>query len=115
MERRAQFREEGAHFESAYYFTLLWMPPAEEAARAEGWLYEGKASTGVDPHELLRVFELGLGEVALAFAAASSRTDQAAITDIVDTHGPDGFAAEWLRHRDCGWAVELLRPEPRLH
>jgi type IV secretion system protein VirB4 len=56
MERRAQFREEGAHFESAYYLTLLWMPPAEEAARAEGWLYEGKASTGVDPNELLRGF-----------------------------------------------------------
>nr|WP_286207758.1 conjugal transfer protein TrbE [Hephaestia sp. MAHUQ-44] len=62
-----------------------------------------------------RLFELGLGEVALACAAASSRTDQAAITDIVNAHGPDGFAAEWLRHRDCGWAVELLRPEPSLH
>ncbi|RIA46764.1 type IV secretion system protein VirB4 [Hephaestia caeni] len=62
-----------------------------------------------------RLFELGLGEVALAFAAASSRTDQAAIADIVDTHGPDSFAAEWLRHRDCEWAVELLRPEPSLH
>ncbi|QKS00364.1 conjugal transfer protein TrbE [Sphingomonas sp. CL5.1] len=62
-----------------------------------------------------RLFELGLGEVALAFAAASSRADQAAISDIVNAHGPDGFAAEWLRHRDCGWAVELLRPEPSLH
>jgi type IV secretion system protein VirB4 len=37
-ERREQFREEGAHFESGYYLTLLWMPPPEEAARAEGWL-----------------------------------------------------------------------------
>ena len=35
VERREQFREEGAHFESFYYLTLLWMPPAEEAARAE--------------------------------------------------------------------------------
>ena len=26
-ERREQFREEGAHFESGYYLTLLWMPP----------------------------------------------------------------------------------------
>ena len=34
-ERREQFREEGAHFESAYYLTFLWMPPAEEAARAQ--------------------------------------------------------------------------------
>ncbi|SEQ99565.1 conjugal transfer protein TrbE [Sphingobium sp. YR768] len=56
MERREQFREEGAHFESAYYLTLLWMPPAEDAARAEGWLYEGRSTTGVDPWELLAGF-----------------------------------------------------------
>ena len=56
LERREQFREEGAHFESFYYLTLLWMPPAEEAARAESWLFEGKASTGVDPQELLKGF-----------------------------------------------------------
>ncbi|WP_394439594.1 conjugal transfer protein TrbE [Sphingobium naphthae] len=56
MERREQFREEGAHFESAYYLTLLWMPPAEEAARAEGWLYEGRSTAGVGPWELLKGF-----------------------------------------------------------
>lgn len=56
MERREQFREEGAHFESGYYLTLLWMPPPEDAARAESWLYEGKAATGVDPHELVKSF-----------------------------------------------------------
>ncbi|MCX8475004.1 MAG: conjugal transfer protein TrbE, partial [Sphingomonas sp.] len=56
MERREQFREAGSHFESAYYLTLLWMPPAEEAARAEGWLYEGRSTSGVDPWELLKNF-----------------------------------------------------------
>jgi len=56
IERREQFREEGAHFESFYYLTLLWMPPAEEAARAEAWLYEGRSKTGVDPKELLAGF-----------------------------------------------------------
>ena len=56
MERREQFREEGAHFESGYYLTLLWMPPAEDAARAETWLYEGRSGTGVDPWELLKSF-----------------------------------------------------------
>jgi type IV secretion system protein TrbE len=34
-ERRAQFEEAGAHFESAYYLTFLWLPPSEEASRAE--------------------------------------------------------------------------------
>jgi len=55
-ERAAQFAEEGAHFESRYFLTLLWMPPAEDAARAESWLYEGRAEKGVDPRELLEGF-----------------------------------------------------------
>ena len=58
-----------------------------------------------------RLFELGLGEVALAFAAASSKSDQLAIAEIIETHGAAAFAAEWLRHRGCAWAAELL-PEP---
>jgi len=27
---------------SAYFLTLCWLPPAEDAQRAEGWLYEGR-------------------------------------------------------------------------
>ncbi|MBB3862466.1 type IV secretion system protein VirB4 [Novosphingobium hassiacum] len=56
QERHAQFREEGAHFESFYHLTLLWMPPAEDGARAESWLYEGRSGSGVDPDELLKSF-----------------------------------------------------------
>jgi type IV secretion system protein VirB4 len=55
-ERKAQFEEEGAHFESAYFLTLCWLPPAEDAARAEAWLYEGRAKGGVDGREVLRGF-----------------------------------------------------------
>ena len=55
-ERAAQFSEEGAHFESGYFLTLLWMPPAEDAARAESWLYEGRAEKGIIPKELLEGF-----------------------------------------------------------
>lgn len=55
-ERRAQFVDAGAHFESRYYLTLFWMPPAEDAARAESWLYEGKAKDGVDPWEMVKSF-----------------------------------------------------------
>jgi type IV secretion system protein VirB4 len=55
-----------------------------------------------------RLFELGLGPVALAFTAASSKTDQAAIADLLARHGRDGFAAAWLRHKRLDWAVELL-------
>ncbi|MCI0599417.1 MAG: conjugal transfer protein TrbE [Beijerinckiaceae bacterium] len=55
-ERRAQFEEEGAHFESFYYLTFVWMPPAEDSSRAESWLYEGKSCKGVDNKELLNGF-----------------------------------------------------------
>jgi type IV secretion system protein TrbE len=56
-ERKAQFEEEGAHFESAYYLTFLFLPPAEEAARAEAWLYEGRSRNGgIEGHEVLRGF-----------------------------------------------------------
>ena len=47
-ERRAQFEEEGAHFESRYFLTLLWLPPADDSARAEAWLYENRAHDGAD-------------------------------------------------------------------
>src|SRR3546814_396183 len=50
------FEEQGSHYESGYYLTLLWMPPAEDAARAESWLYEGRAQKGVDPWELVGSF-----------------------------------------------------------
>lgn len=59
-----------------------------------------------------RLFELGLGPVALALCAASSATDQAAIAAVLDQCGRDGFAAGWLRHRGLPWAAELVGPEP---
>ena len=59
-----------------------------------------------------RLFELGLGPVALAFTAASSKTDQLAIAELFAKHGRDGFAAAWLRHRGLDWAADLFVPEP---
>ena len=56
LERQDAFEEAGAHFESRYFLTFVWLPPAEDASRVEGWLYEGRAQIGVDPWELLRGF-----------------------------------------------------------
>jgi type IV secretion system protein VirB4 len=55
-ERKADFEEDAAHYESSYFLTFVYLPPAEDAARAETWLYEGKSAQGVDPHESLRGF-----------------------------------------------------------
>ncbi len=55
-ERKAGFEEEGSHFVSGYFLTLLWLPPAEDAARSESWLYEGRETSGVNPWEQVRGF-----------------------------------------------------------
>ncbi|SFD97970.1 conjugal transfer protein TrbE, partial [Salipiger profundus] len=55
-ERKAEFEEEGSHFVSGYFLTLLWLPPAEDAARSESWLYEGRETSGVTPWEQVRGF-----------------------------------------------------------
>ncbi|TYL72272.1 conjugal transfer protein TrbE [Bradyrhizobium cytisi] len=55
-----------------------------------------------------RLFELGLGEIALAFAAASSKTDQTLIERVLEEHGRDEFVAGWLKARDLGWACNLI-------
>ena len=56
-ERKAEFEEEGVHFESSYFLTFLYLPPAEDAARAERFLYEGRErAEGANAREVLRGF-----------------------------------------------------------
>lgn len=45
-ERRQQFMDEGAHFESEYYLTLTYLPPLELEERAKGWLFDGGEARG---------------------------------------------------------------------
>jgi type IV secretion system protein VirB4 len=56
LERREQFEDEGAHFESRYFLTLVWLPPAESSGQAERFLYEGREHDGPDPHGMLHTF-----------------------------------------------------------
>lgn len=55
-ERKADFEEAGAHYVSGYYLTITYLPPAEDAARTEAWLYEGRERAGIDPKEILNTF-----------------------------------------------------------
>ncbi|MCA6113038.1 conjugal transfer protein TrbE [Bradyrhizobium cenepequi] len=56
-----------------------------------------------------RLFELGLGPVALAFAAASSAEDQRVIETVLARSGPHHFAERYLAERDLHWAANLIR------
>ncbi len=54
-----------------------------------------------------RLFELGLGPIALALCGSSDPAAQAQIDAVVAEHGPENFVAAFLH--DCGldWAAEL--------
>lgn len=54
-----------------------------------------------------RLFELGLGPIALAFCGASTATDQAHITR-VQNQSSQGFAERYLRARGLDWAADLI-------
>jgi len=55
-----------------------------------------------------RLFDLDLGPVALAFAAAGRQEDQRAIDQILQPDDASAFPAAWLRHRGLDWAADLI-------
>ncbi len=56
-----------------------------------------------------RLFDLGLGPVALAFVAAGTPRDHTAIDRVLAEHGPKSFAGAWLAERGLDWAADLAR------
>lgn len=59
-----------------------------------------------------RLFELGLGPVALALCGASDPESQKRIDAILADHGPRDFAARFLTEADLAWAADLLADFP---
>lgn len=57
-----------------------------------------------------RLFELGLGPVALAFTGTSSEPDHALMDELLAAHGEEEFADSWLRAKGLDWAAELIAP-----
>ncbi len=62
-----------------------------------------------------RLFELGLGPIALALCGASDPATQTRIDAILAEHGADDFAARFLADAGFDWAAELLAqfPDPQ--
>ena len=55
-----------------------------------------------------RLFELGLGPIALALCGASDPAAQARIDALLGDNGADAFAANFLRDAGLDWAATLL-------
>lgn len=54
------------------------------------------------------MFEFGLGPVALAFTAASTKQDHALMDEALAAHGANEFADRWLRAKGLDWAADLI-------
>ncbi|MBP8670426.1 MAG: conjugal transfer protein TrbE [Sphingobium sp.] len=55
-----------------------------------------------------RLFELGLGPIALALCATSDPASQQRIDEILTEHGEEDFARHWLMRSGLDWAADLL-------
>jgi type IV secretion system protein VirB4 len=60
-----------------------------------------------------RLFELGLGPIALALCGASEPASQARIDALLAEHGAADFAASFLRDAGLDWAAALLADFPK--
>jgi type IV secretion system protein VirB4 len=58
-----------------------------------------------------RLFELGLGDVALAFAGISQAEDLKRLEGVRRRATPESFATAWLRAQQLDWAAELIDAE----
>ena len=59
-----------------------------------------------------RLFELGLGTIALALCGASDPETQNLIDGLLHREGADGFLAAFLEARGLRWASELISDFP---
>jgi type IV secretion system protein TrbE len=59
-----------------------------------------------------RLFELGLGPIALAFCGASDPASQTLIDQVLAEGGEEGFATGFLKARGLDWAAGLLSDFP---
>jgi type IV secretion/conjugal transfer VirB4 family ATPase len=59
-----------------------------------------------------RLFELGLGPIALAFCGASSAADQALIDRLLACTDGVPFGEAWLTEKGLVWAADLLLNDP---
>lgn len=102
-ERRQQFMDEGAHFESDYFLTLTYLPPHEMEERAKGWLFEGNSASNhkKTAAQHLDRFRLKLDAFENVFGQLF-QTERLRRTTIVDDYGEKHVHDRLLRYlRRC--------------
>jgi type IV secretion system protein VirB4 len=86
-ERRAQYTAEAAHYESQYYLTLTYRPPADVEARLSAMFFEGDRDVRQGWGHVLEIFRKTVADMedALSARLALSRLDSAALLTYLHT------------------------------
>ncbi len=102
-ERRQQFMDEGAHFESDYFLTLTYLPPIETEEKVKGWMFEGRngdVGSGV-VHQILERFKSRVEMFENVFSALF-QTTRLTRHEFIDDHGFPQVHDKLLRYlRRC--------------
>lgn len=86
-ERRQQFMDEGAHYESDYFLTLTYLPPIETEEKIKAWMFEGQSgrADGV-ARQILERFKARVEMFENVFAALF-RIERLNRLEFTDEHG----------------------------
>jgi type IV secretion system protein VirB4 len=102
-ERRQQFMDEGAHFESDYFLTLTYLPPVENEEKVKGWMFDGQTGGGGSGvvHQILERFKSRVEMFENVFSALF-RTERLNRHEFTDEHGFPQVHDKLLRYfRRC--------------
>src|SRR5262249_37847509 len=80
-ERRERYTAEGTHFESAYYLSLTYRPPAEIESRVSAFFLEGDGQRRQGWNQILEIFRKTITDLedALSSRLTLVRLDSAAL------------------------------------
>jgi type IV secretion system protein VirB4 len=102
-ERRAQYEAEGAHFETAFYLTVTYLPPADFEGRVQNFLVEGEKKESDGDAALSRAlenFRIGLREIEDELSSALHMR-RLRTTKQRDNFGTEFSRDELLSHLDA--------------
>ncbi len=103
-ERKAAFAAEGAHFESSYHLTFLYLPPADTAQRAERFFYERSEGRGV---------VADIRSELTAFVTETGRAIEMMASLLPEVHVlGDSETLTYLHRTVSDRAHRIARPEP---
>jgi type IV secretion system protein VirB4 len=114
-ERRQQFLQEGAHFESEYFLTVTWLPPVEAEERVKGWMFEGRPgySSSRTVAQILERFRVRLDAFENIFGQLFQTERLGRIAAVDDLAGANHYDSllRYLRRCVCGQDYPLALPE----